>query len=331
MLKILEDEASIKRCQQQFLRALRQSADGKVRVKIGHLGESYEGKVSCLGSLGIWFISRKQPGDRYWNAFGVGTPAGDSHVSSACEINFPLKGLDRRVGGAFARDPAGRTFAVHRGKIGGGKKGVGKSLFEGQYRGVWAPVQDGEIESSVVLIGQLGSPRFVRQVSQFVQKVDKIKDYGAGALLQTEMNFDDHLFRQEWIGRKYVREERDLAAECDHGLVTRDLAAALKGWGVKAGNDRSRDLYTVDAEGRVTAVFEVRTDMGLPGLHAAAAKLLLNGLSLPQPPRLLLVVPAMVDAELQSKLAKLKIELLTFDWKDDRAFFPRLKQLLPMT
>jgi hypothetical protein len=100
---------------------LKAFADGKF-VRIGHMGESFEGKVFCATNLGIWFIPRKQTGNRYWNAFGVGRPSRDAHVFSTCEINFPLQGLDRRIGGAFARDEAGKIFVVHRGKIGGGKR-----------------------------------------------------------------------------------------------------------------------------------------------------------------------------------------------------------------
>jgi len=328
MLRILEDESTIRRCQQQFMRRLKAYADDRIRVRIGHLGESFEGKVFCARNLGVWFIPRKQDGNRYWNAFGVGRPSKDAHVFSTCEINFPLQGLDRRIGGAFARDEAGRIFVVHRGKIGGGKKGIGKSLFEDQYHGVWAPVQDGSIETNVVLIGHLGSSRFARQVSQFVRKVDRIKDFGSPQRIQTEMEFDDHRFSEEWLGRKYLKEERDLAAECDQGLVTQDLAAALRGSGVRIGNDGNRDLYTVDASGRITTIFEVRTDLHLPNLCAGAVRLLLNGLSLPHQPRLVMAVPAGVDAVLEDKLAKLRVNLLPFDWKDDRAIFGELKELL---
>jgi hypothetical protein len=329
MLRILEDESTIRRCQQQFMRLLRTYADDRIRVRIGHLGESFEGKVFCARALGIWFSPRKQNGNRYWNAFGVGRPSKDAHVFSTCEINFPLQGLDRRIGGAFARDQAGRIFVVHRGKIGGGKKGIGKSLFEDQYRGVWALVQDGSAETNVVLIGHLGSSRFARQVSQFVRKVDRIKGFGSPQWIQTEMEFDDHRFSEEWVGRKYLKEERDLAAECDHGLVTQDLASALRGYGVRVGNDGNRDLYAVDAKGRITTVFEVKTDLHLPNLCAGMARLLLNGLSLPHQPRLVMAVPGGIDAVLENKLAKLKVDLLPFDWKDDHAEFGELKGLLP--
>jgi hypothetical protein len=330
MLRILEDESTIRRCQQQFMRRLKTHADDRIRVRIGHLGESFEGKVFCARTLGIWFIPRKQNGNRYWNAFGVGRPSKDAHVFSTCEINFPLQGLDRRIGGAFARDEAGRIFVVHRGKIGGGKKGIGKSLFEDQYRGVWALVQDGSVETNVVLIGHLGSSRFARQVGQFVSKVDRIKDFGSPPSIQTEMVFDDHRFSEEWIGRKYLKEERDLAAECDQGLVTQDLAAALRACGLRVGNDGNRDLYAVDANGRIATVFEVKTDLHLSELCAGAARLLLNGLSLPHQPKLVMAVPRGIDAALQDNLKKLGIDLLPFGWKDDHAVFSKIKDFLPL-
>jgi len=158
---------------------------------------------------------------------------------------------------------------------------------------------------------------------------DRVKGFGSPQLIQTEMEFDDHRFSEEWVGSKYLKEERDLAAECDHGLVTQDLASALRGHGVRVGNDGNRDLYAVDANGRITIIFEVKTDLHLPNLCAGAARLLLNGLSLPQQPRLVMAVPGGIDAVLENKLAKLKVDLLPFDWKDDHAVFGELKVLLP--
>lgn len=95
-------------------------------------------------------------------------------IPITCEINFPVNGINRRIGGAFLTDSTGDIFVAHRGKIGGGKKGIGKSLFEDQYRGRWEIVEDNGFETEVALISALKLPRFVNQVRQLVFEVNRI-------------------------------------------------------------------------------------------------------------------------------------------------------------
>ena len=46
------------------------------------------------------------------------------------EVNPPLEGLDRKMGGAVTREASSvRHYLVHRGRIGGGQKGIGAELF----------------------------------------------------------------------------------------------------------------------------------------------------------------------------------------------------------
>ncbi len=135
MLKVVEEESAIRRYQRQFVRAFRPLAEETIPVNLGHPGASVRARVSWSNRLGIWFFSRRIGTLGYWHAFGIGRPEGGANIPITCEINFPLCGIDRRTGGAFAEDHAGRVFVVHRGKLGGGRKGIGKSLFENHYRG----------------------------------------------------------------------------------------------------------------------------------------------------------------------------------------------------
>jgi len=328
MLKVVENEAAIRRYQRQFARALRTAAREQVPVKLGHPGASEKAKVAWSEELGIWSFSRKLAGSRYWNAFGVGRPAGGDSIAITCEINFPLYGIDRRTGGAFAQDRAGRVFLVHRGKLGGGRRGVGKSLFENHYRGLWEVMDDGGEETPVAIIGVLQSPRFARQIAQFVRKIARIKEGALARSSQVEIGFDEPALQEELIGERFSETQRETGAECDHGLIVQDLADALKGQGRRTGNDPCRDLLVQDPRGRIRAVFQIRTDMTLSGLHAAATRLLLNGLSLPESPLLVLVLPSVPESALLEKLRRLNIELLPYAWQGDQAAFPELAALL---
>jgi hypothetical protein len=314
MLKVITDEAAIKRYQRQFVRSFKPVTADTIPVKLGHPGASEKAKIAWSESLGIWSFSRKLPGSRYWNGFGIGRPEGGAAIAITCEINFPLCGVDRRTGGAFAQDHAGRIFVVHRGKLGGGRKGIGKSLFESHYHGAWEVMDDGGEETSVAVIGILQSPRFARQIAEFVRKIARIKETAAARSSQAELTFGELRLREELIGARYREQERETGAECDHGLIVRDLAETFQQAGLRAGND---------------GTFQVLTETTLADLHAGATQLLLNGLGLPDNPLLILLLPRPPEVALRDKLERLNIDILTYDWQEERAVFPGLAPLLP--
>ena len=327
MLEILDGESTIRRCQRQLIRALRPFVTDRIAVKIGHPGESIRAKIFWAGEPGIWFHTRTVAGDRYGNAFGLGRPADGGAVSSTIEINVPTGSLDRKIGGAFAQDDAGRVFLIHRGKI-GGRRGVGKSLFEAHYRGVWSEVEDGDTRSAVVVIGEMQSPLFIRQLAQFVRKVDAIKDLGADDDPQARIFFDDELFREEFIGGRYVPVRRDYAAECDRDLAALDLAHRLKEAGARVGSGPGGEIFTRDPAGRTSSVFEVVTGAAPADLELGAARLLLRSVRLPQQPRRVLVVPGESEREQQELLLKLGIHVIPYTWEKGTAEFAGLEEHL---
>jgi hypothetical protein len=328
MLKIIQEEAAIRRYQGQFIRRFKPFIDEKIPVHLGHPGASTEAKVLWSGRLGIWLYSGKTQEGRHWNAFGIGKPKKSAHISITCEINFPAGGIDRRIGGALAKDRKGRIFVVHRGKIGGGKKGIGKSLFADHYRGVWEIMEDGDEETTVALIGALNSPRLARQIAQYISKIDKIKEAASARTSQLEMKFETITFRETLVGERYCDLEKDKDAECDQGLVVKDLADCLRRRGIKVGNDGFHDLFLANDRGEMAAVFQIKTTPTPLSLHAGASQLLLNSLRCTPPPRLILVVPEKPDGALEEKLKKLGIDILPYTWSKDQAQFPGLQALL---
>jgi len=326
MLKVITDAKTIRRCQQQLSRRIRAAGGEKRPVVLGHQGASVQARVWWSDTLGLWFFPGKGEEKRYWNAFGTDRPKPDAALSITCEINFPKEGIDRRIGGAFATDGKGRVFVVHRGKLGGGRKGIGKALFEKQYRGVWAEMDDGGEEASVAVVGLLASPRFPRQLAQFVGKIERIKDMAVPST-QTEMGFEDLRLREELLGMRHGESFRDMAGECDHGLIVRDLAEALKRRRCKYGNDGLRDLMALDSEGMAT-IFQVKTDNLFKSLQEGATQLLVNSLLSTRPPHLVLVLPNLPDVATAQKLHRLNIRLLTYRWEGNGAVFPDLEAIL---
>ncbi|MDI9569989.1 MAG: hypothetical protein QM278_04525 [Pseudomonadota bacterium] len=322
MLKIVTEAKAIQRCRRQMARRIRMAATERIPVVLGHQGASIRARVWWSEELGFWF----HPGRgerRYWNAFGLDRPRPGASLPITCEINFTTEGIDRRIGGAFAKDSRGRVFVVHRGVLGGGRKGIGKVLFEKWYRGVWMEMDDGGEAIYVAVVGVLQSPRFVRQVAQFISKIEKIKDMAAPSV-QTEIDFEDLRLREELLGTRRCELNRDLAGRCDHGLVVKDLAAALRQQGCQFGNDGLRDLLALDPRGETT-IFEIETDTLFGSIQEGATRLLVNSLLATRPPRLVLVLPAAPDAVTARKLQRLNIDVLIYRWDENHAVFPGLE------
>ena len=324
MLTVLDDESTIRRCQRQFMRALRPHVTDRIAVRIGHPGESFRARVFRAGGLDLWYHTGVIGGERYLNAFSTGMPSAGDAVSSTIEINIPMSGLDRKIGGAFARDEQGRVFLVHRGRI-GGRRGVGKYLFETRYRGVWSEARDGEARSAVVVIGGLQSPLFVRQLALFVRKVEAIKMREAEDDRQGRISFEEDGFREECVGSRAVPEKRDHAAECDRDLCVSDLAGRLRDMGVRVGSDAAGELFVRDGSGRIAAVIEVAAGAGPQPVERAVGRLMLRSWKLPQEPRRLLVAPG---DPFGKEAAGLGIRLVPYRWDEGKAVFTGLAEAL---
>jgi|SRR5208283_5827591 len=327
MLKVIADQPAIKKYSGQFNKKFKTFIDEEIKVKLGHQGAGFPAKVLWSKSLGIWKFSRAVKEVRYWNAFGVGKPGASSVLSIASEINFPWAQIDRKTGGAFAEDACGNVFVIHRGKIGGGKKGVGKSLFEHNYRGVWAFMEDGDSISQVAVIGALNSPRFALQAAQFVKKIEILKSTAAPST-QTEMNFSEITFREDLVGSAPNLAEDEISFACDHDLVVGSLAALLQRQKIKIGNDTESELFTVDpSENRISYIFEVLTDTKEKNVLAAATKLLLQTSAVALNPLPVLVLPEDKMSHYEQELRRINISVIGFRWQEEKVIFSGLEKI----
>jgi hypothetical protein len=326
MLKVITDQRAIKKYTGQFNKKFKPFIDEVIKVKLGHKGAGFSAKVLWSEELGIWKYSQTVRDIRYWNAFGIGKPADSGVLSIASEINFPWDQIDRKTGGAFAEDAWGNVFVIHRGKIGGGKKGVGKSLFEQNYRGVWSFMEDGDSISQVAVIGNLKSARFALQAAQFVKKIEIMK-LSAAASVQTEMDFSEITFREDLIGSTIPLPEDEIVSACDHDLVVGELAAVLKRQKVKIGNDSESELFAVDtSKNRLSHIFEVLTDAKEKSNLAAAGKLLLRTSAASPNPLPVLVLPEYRLNFYEQELKRLNVFVVGFHWQNEKAVFQGLEK-----
>src|SRR5262249_9919224 len=154
----------------------------------------------------------------HWNAFGATVkPNRGENMTITCEINLGFTGNVRAFAGAVARDARGHLYLMHRGRIGGGREGIGQSLFLENFRGESVRVSDGESSSTLALLGDLDSRRLTFQVAHFVHEVQRIKE-----LSETVKGSTGHQFkfsREPEFRARYKPSEDTIEPSADHGLV----------------------------------------------------------------------------------------------------------------
>lgn len=319
MLRVLTNASDIKRAQQQLVSKMQAYVDEEIPVVIGYQGGRFKGKVKWSKKLGVWIYNGRGLKNKYLNLFGIGKPVKGSMIPIACEINIPAKGIERRVGGAFAKDESGNIYLVHRGRIGGGKKGIGKQLFEDKYRGEWVEVEDGKVISDIALIGALRSSRLGLQIKQFINEVVRIKSQRTSK--KAKKPSTKHKLSKEFSGKKKYKSSQIIEADCDHGLVVDALASILQNkYGDKVANDRHRDLY-IHRKKSIIKTFEVKTDTSTTSIYSGIGQLLFNGSQLPKRPELIFVSPNDLSREAEKSINRLGIDVLRYRWRGDRVIF----------
>lgn len=164
-LTILRKPDEIAAAQKSFENAFRSYGQERL-IKTGHMGESHQLQGYELTAEGIWVGFRRLK-NRFWNAFGLTT----DFKSIVCEIKFPFSDVNPRVAGALASDSTGHIWVLHRGRIGGGKKGIGKQIFEKNFRGSRMSVEGEEM----AVVGSLSDSSFIEHVAGFVKQIAAIK------------------------------------------------------------------------------------------------------------------------------------------------------------
>ena len=327
MLKVIDDEKMIRKYVRLFTKSFKPFIDESIKVKLGHQGASFGANVSWSKKMGIWIFSQATKDIRYWNAFGTGKPREADHLPITAEINFPWAGIDRKTGAAFAQDAWNRVYVIHRGKIGGGKKGIGKSLFEENYRGVWAWMEDGGTLTQVAVIGALGSQRFAMQAAQFIGKIERLKTK-ASLSLQTSLNFAEVSFHEELVGNPPSLPLDELTCACDHGLIISHLAALLHRWKFKIGNDMNHELFLMHpASNTVSHILAVSADSHEKSVLSAATKLLLLQSAEPSQPSAILIMPEDGMNLYMQQMQRIHIEVFGYRLEGERIIFPDLGKI----
>ena len=150
-----------------------------VRARVGYRGGVVDTEVTWHGSVGMWsLLDSEQTERRFWCCFGVDDPRKSTSLDIAVEVNPRHQGTDLLVAGAFAMDADGAVHLCHNGKIGGGRKGVGKSGFLHHYSdpgGLEKMLYRGR-PVKVVDLGPITSPGISCRLARLAHEVARIKE-----------------------------------------------------------------------------------------------------------------------------------------------------------
>lgn len=318
VLKVIKEKRRIRKAQKDLGKAMREQTERNGTITIGGKGFHGPKRVSWSEQLGIWWTTYPLH-NRYENAFGVEEPRWGTKYghSIPCVVNVPFEGINRRIGGAFAVDGDDKVYLMHRGRIGGGRSGIGKSLFVENFRGKWKTVQDGDVLSNLALIGTLNNSDLPYQVAHFVKEVQRIK----GETGETKPDIQlPHIFKEEFSGkRKYSIGE--VEAECNHGRVVSNLEGRLRSMGLLAGNKHPMDLYILDPSDRIAVLFEIKTDSTSTSCYEAIGQLLFYATKLTREPLLVAVFPDSLDRQYIDAFNEIGLQSLTYRWVANEPFF----------
>ena len=266
MLTLITDKKEIANCQKTIENRLKESLKKHEKLIIGFQGGKIDNQVYYNESL--WYSTLVLKKDvkvvRYWNAFGLGK-RNDGNQIIVVEINPALEGATKQVAGLFAKDElTGDYFLLHRGKIGGGRKGIGKEAFKNWYRGKWVEVFDGiNNKEEAILISSINSPKFTYNLSEFVREIAKFKEeVSSGKNSRSTEDLDENIiFDPEFHGVKKGKRKSKFEYESNHGLVVNALDEYLKQ--ILGNNQTTFNSSLIDLairhKKKVIKIFEVKT------------------------------------------------------------------------
>lgn len=338
-MEVIQDQTQIEKCHLQLQKLLQKSSTERVKTIVGHRGYSEEKEVLYSEEFDIWWdmgsIAEGNSGKRYWNAFGLGKPKNRQIQDITCEINYPLKGINKRIAACWVKD-GNDIFLVHSGKIGGGRKGIGKSGFIKNYNGVFEEVEVEGLPNEITIIGNLKDLKLSNQISNFVHEAFRIKQLllersntEEESSLNDPLKKIEHTFNEEFVGTKeYIGRKGKRSATANHGLVVNTLKRICSSKGFLVANDQQRDLYFYNLQSQIETVFEVKTSLKSQSIFTAVGQLYVNNIKLSPLPKMFYVIPEKPNTNLLETLKKLNIAVLVYHWENKVPIFENLDKLL---
>lgn len=326
MLTLVTDQKKINALYREFCQRLAELFPTKrPDVTIGHHGGATNSVVHTTSSGDFWTCAS----DIAWNPFGIGNT-----WSMVVQVNFSSPNAKRRAIGVFAEDDDGQPVVLHRGNIGGGRPGIGKTLLMNHTDSPRESVFDGTKEVKMLVVGVLRSPLFAAQLKHFVLEVHRVKEGkengDLAGLPSTLFDIEGGVFKSEASGHTVLPALQRRELQRSHGLLVSalrgHLARHFRAAGWQTYNDRHRDIILRHQE-RVVALFEIKTAATTQDVATALGQLFLYGAA-NEPVRRIMVLPEPLTSEAERHLLRWGIECLYFSGRADNPRFSKLAPLL---
>lgn len=326
MIKVITDKKRITELHRKFQNQLSNFLTDEIYGWIGYPSGSFEDKIKYSDELNIW-ISHNEQSNRFWNGFGIGKPREGKNNPLNGEINFPFEGINRRVAGAFAQEDKGKILVLHRGRIGGGKPGIGKNYFKNNFRGDFVIAIDEDRETEFCLVGELNSNHFPKQVANFIKEIYRVKSIDKGEKIPDFDDLNNFIFTNEQSGQTENERTGTTIIERTHGIVVNALARELEIQNCKIGNDRNRDLF-IHQTNKITTLFEIKTSSSTQNLYSAVGQLIIYSIPINNDVKLVIVIPEQLNKTVTKRLLQLGIHILYYEWTNENPEFIGLNNIL---
>lgn len=178
--EVIADEKEIASIRKALKKRVTAAAAPGKSIVTGHKAQSFDGKALYVKKYDFWTIFGETGYEQLWNTYGLGNPFDGGSRNMVCHLTVPSEGINRSVGAVYARGPEGDVYIMHRGKIGGGREGIGKTAFwdavveRDDIESGW--VQDGKRVTQMAIVTKLGVENStLRNIANFVRAVREIK------------------------------------------------------------------------------------------------------------------------------------------------------------
>lgn len=296
-------------------------------------GDQAEVILYWHNKLGFWSHFDPESDDYYWCVFGVQNAVELTRLHINCEINMPKEGINRSFAGLFVHDNDGNIYITHNGNLRGGRERINKSNFlkfipDDEFI---SPTWQDKKEFKTILIGRLDDSELPNLVSHYVKKVYSFKEQVFSDKLEKAMDLNINKFTPEFSGqRKGYRQTDLIKSQVNHGLIIDALLDLLETRGLKTANDL-RDLFIYDDAGRMTILFELKTNTSTTSIYGAIGQLMYHGAVQKIPPKRVLVIPDDPKPETTNVLNRLGIGVITYRWEEGDVVFSYVDDILKET
>lgn len=321
MFSLLESKDEIAKAQRKLEASIGRDFYKRATKNIGYPGgTTYDAKIFTDGHY--WFHSedyRNSTTPRRLNWFGLFYKDIDLQIS--VEINTAYEGRNDQVAGFFARDSdTGSTYLLHSGRVGGGRKGVGKSAFLvwGDQRLIDVADSSGSIREGVLVMPVEGTAatrsaiRYIDTIVRFKQAVRAGKT-DSREFQSKQKAFND--FYSEPRGRRKGKRSGEIDYLSRHG----DIVDALKTWlnshpipkGCRLVKNTLIDLGIADGK-ELIRVYEIKTTAARCDIYSAIGQLMVHGNATECQRVIVLPQKETIATDLANALKRLGIHLLKF-------------------